>query len=172
MFLLSAHRVELEVQCDDDGWSHLELTRSLSWLQRHLLVLSVETLPIRLEFLHWVLNSLGFVSALEWVPRIRSAFQTILLYHLLLGTWIPLPFELSIIFLRWSFECELLKRPFSPVLPSPLSECLLSTFSPRSMHTQGKYLVRLSSQLAEVLIDLSLKSGDIRPLLQKEILVL
>ena len=49
MVLPSAHRVELEVHCGDD--SHLESTRSRHGLQRHLLILSVETLQVR-EVLH------------------------------------------------------------------------------------------------------------------------
>ena len=52
----------------------------------HLLVLWVETLPIRLEDLHWVLHSFRFAPVLEWVPGIRK-FQTIFLFHLLLGIW-------------------------------------------------------------------------------------
>ena len=52
MFLPSARRVELEAQCDDDRRSHLDSTRSLSGLQRNLLFLSVEALPVRLEVLH------------------------------------------------------------------------------------------------------------------------
>ena len=51
MFFLSAHRVELEVHCDDDKRSHLGSTQSLFGLQRHLLILPVETLPVRLEVL-------------------------------------------------------------------------------------------------------------------------
>ena len=39
MLLLVAHRVELEVPYDDDRWCHRESTRSLSKLQRHLLIL-------------------------------------------------------------------------------------------------------------------------------------
>ena len=47
MFHLSARGVEREVQFDDDRWSHHESTRSLSRLQRHLGILSVEALPVR-----------------------------------------------------------------------------------------------------------------------------
>ena len=54
-------------------------------LQRHLLILSVETLPVRLEVLHWDLRSSRFVPAVEWVLGIRSLLLTIFLYHLLLG---------------------------------------------------------------------------------------
>ena len=49
--------------------SLLESTKSLPGLQRHLLTLSVEVLPVRLEVLHWDLRSLQVVPALEWVPR-------------------------------------------------------------------------------------------------------
>ena len=52
MFLPSARGVELEVHCDDDRWSYLESTRSPHGLQRHLLILSVEALPVRLQVLH------------------------------------------------------------------------------------------------------------------------
>ena len=72
---------------DGDKWSHLVSTRRLFWLQRHLLILSVEALPIRLEVLPWDLHSLRFDRASEWVLGIRSHFLTILLYHLLLVTW-------------------------------------------------------------------------------------
>ena len=46
MFLPSA--LGVEVHCDDDN----ESTRSRPGLQRHLLILSVETLPVRHEVLH------------------------------------------------------------------------------------------------------------------------
>ena len=46
---------------DDDEWSHLPLTKCLFGLQRHLLVLSVETSPSFLEDLPWVLRSLRVV---------------------------------------------------------------------------------------------------------------
>ena len=72
MFLPSARRVELEVHCDDDIWGHL-------------LFLSVETLPVRHEVLHWDLHSLRVVPALEWVLGIRGPFLAIVLYHLPLG---------------------------------------------------------------------------------------
>ena len=85
MFLTSAHRVELEVHCDDDRWSHLESTRSRHGRQRHLLIVSVEAFPVRLEVLHWNLHSLRFVPALEWVLGIRCLFLTILLCLLQLG---------------------------------------------------------------------------------------
>ena len=52
MCLPSAHGVELEVHCDDDKGSHLESTRSRCELQRPLLILLVETLPVHLEVLH------------------------------------------------------------------------------------------------------------------------
>ena len=48
MCLPSAHGVELEVHCDDDKGSHLESTRSRCELQRPLLILLVETLPVHL----------------------------------------------------------------------------------------------------------------------------
>ena len=43
MFLPSARGVELEVHCDDDRASHLGSTQSRYGLQRHLLVLSVDS---------------------------------------------------------------------------------------------------------------------------------
>ena len=42
MILLSAHRGEIEFQCDDDKWSHLRLTTSHCGLQRPPLFLLVE----------------------------------------------------------------------------------------------------------------------------------
>ena len=83
MFLLSARRVEPEVQCDDDKGNPLRLTRSHVRLQRHLLFLSVET--VRLGILLGDLHSLQVVPALEWVLGLRGLFQTILLFHLRLG---------------------------------------------------------------------------------------
>ena len=58
MTLVSAHRDELEVQCDDDKWSHLRLTKSHFGLQRHLVFLLVETYPCFLKVLLWDLDSL------------------------------------------------------------------------------------------------------------------
>ena len=82
MFLLSAHKVELEVQCDDDRWNFLEQTKNLCGLQRHLLILSVGTPPLRHENLHWDSLTLRFAPVWKWVPGIRSISLTILLYHL------------------------------------------------------------------------------------------
>ena len=45
MILLSAHRDELEVQHDDDKWSHHQSTRSRSGLHRPLLFLQDEAHP-------------------------------------------------------------------------------------------------------------------------------
>ena len=101
---LPARRVELEFHCDGDRWSHLESTRSRNGLLRHLLILPVETLPIRLEVLHWDLRSLRSVPALEWVLGHRSLFLTVLLYHLLLGRWIHNLFVWSIHPSRLFFE--------------------------------------------------------------------
>ena len=52
LFLPSAHRVELEAHCDDDKRNHLESTWSRHGLQSYVDFLSVETRPVRLEFLH------------------------------------------------------------------------------------------------------------------------
>ena len=62
-------------------------------------------------------------------------------------------------------------RPSFPISRYPLTLCPLSKFPTRSMYTQERFLVKLSCQIDEVLIDLVLKSGDIQPLLQTELLV-
>ena len=172
MFLPSALRVELWVRCDDDIWSHLGSTRSRHSLQRHLLILSVETVPVHLEILHWSLRSLRFVPATEGILGNRSLFLTILLYHLLLGMWIHLLFVISRLLVRWFFEDKFLMRATFPNLPNPQSEYLVSKFPPRPAHSQERSQVRLVYQIDEIMIDLVLKSGDIQPLLQKELLIL
>ena len=150
----------------------LNRPKKLFGLQRHLLILSVGALQIRLEVLHWDLHSLRFVSTSEWVLGIRSLFRTIFLYHLQLGIWTPLPFVRSILLSHWFFEDKFLMRQNFPILQYPQSECLLLKFSPRWIHTQERLLVKLSCQIVEVLIGLALKCSGIQPLLQKELLVL
>ena len=172
MFLPSARRVELEVHCDDDRWSHRESTRSRQVLQRHLLILSVETLPLRLEVFHWKLRSFLFVPVFEWVLGSRSLFLTILPYHLPLRKMNFIFFSISIPLSRWFFEDEFLTRPTFPILPNPQSEYFLSKFPPRSVHTQERYQAILSCRIDEVLINLALKSEDTQPLMQKELLAL
>ena len=49
MCLPSTHTVEPQVHGDDDRLNHLGSTRNRCGLQRHRLVLPVDTLPIRLE---------------------------------------------------------------------------------------------------------------------------
>ena len=61
-------------------------------------------------------------------------------------------------------------RPSFPNLPNPQSENLLSIFPPRSAHSQERCLVMFSCQVDEVLLELSVKSDGIQPLLQKELL--
>ena len=63
MFLLSAHRVQLEVHCDGDRWSLIESFKNRHGLQSHLQVGYVETLPVRLEILPW-----GFLSPYGLIP--------------------------------------------------------------------------------------------------------
>ena len=46
-----ARGVGLEDHCDDDRWSHLVSTRNQHLVERHLLCLLVEILPIHLEVL-------------------------------------------------------------------------------------------------------------------------
>ena len=128
MFLLWAHGVELQVHRDGEKWNHLEKTKNLFGLQRHLLILSVGALQIRHEALHWDLHSLRFVSTSEWVLGIRSLFWTIFLYHLQLGIWTPLPFVRSILLSHWFFEDKFLMRQNFPILQYLLSQCLLSKF--------------------------------------------
>ena len=169
MFLLSAHWVELEVHCDGDSWNHLASTRSRHGLQRHLQVLSVETLPIRIEILHWNLPSIRHCLALECVLGSLTLFLTIFLYHLLQGIWILLPFLISMLLSHWFFEDKFLMHPTFPSLPDLLSEYLLSKFPPRWMHTQERFLVKLSCQIDEVLTVPSQKSDDTPPSTQNEL---
>ena len=65
----------------------LNRTKVFQRLQSHLLILSVEDFPVRLEVLHWDFHSLQFVTTWEWVLGIRNLFRLILLYHLQLGIW-------------------------------------------------------------------------------------
>ena len=46
----------------------------------------------------------------------------------------------------------------------------LTRFSPQPMHTRGIFLVRISYQIGGAFTGLSLKSSEIHPLLQKELL--
>ena len=55
-----------------------------------------------------IFASLRLVPALEEVLGIRSLFLTILLYHLLLGLWILLPFMTSTLLSHWLFEDKFL----------------------------------------------------------------
>ena len=105
------HTVDIEVPCDDDRWSHLGSTKNRHGLQRHLLVLRVETLPIRLKVPRRNLHSLRSVPDLEWVRGIRSLSLTTLLYHLLLGIYNILSFVASILLSRWFFEDKILMLP-------------------------------------------------------------
>ena len=77
---LTGKTTETTSACCVHRWSHVESTRSRHGRQRHLLIRSVEALPVHLEVLHWGLHSLRFVHASEWVLGIRCLFLTILLY--------------------------------------------------------------------------------------------
>ena len=61
---------------------------------------------------------------------------------------------------------------FSQKNLKPLSEYLLSKVSARQTHSQERYQLVRCCQIDEFLIDLSLKSDDIQPLLQEELLAL
>ena len=65
--LLSARRFELEIQCDDDDWSHLRWTKRHFGLQCHLLILSAATCPKCFEFLPCDIHALQIDPALEYV---------------------------------------------------------------------------------------------------------
>ena len=163
MFLPSALKTELEVHCDDDRWNHLGSTTSRHGLQRHLSILLVEILPFHLEVLHWNLRSLRVVRAFVWVlvPSASGNMNSSLF------------FVLSIPLSRWfSEEINFWCVQLFPDLPNLIPEYLISRFSPRSAHSQKRYLVLLSCQIDKVLINLALKSDDDQPLLQKEVLVL
>ena len=159
MFLPSAHRVELEVHCDDDRWIHLGSTESRHGLQPHLLILSVEVLQVRLGVQIFTPNGL-FAS----LPDNFAAPAAT-------GNMNSSPFcDLKKLLLHWFFEDKFLMRPNFPIVPDPQSEYLLSKFLPRSTHTQERFLAKLSCQIDEVLIDNVL--DDIQPLHQKEIIAL
>ena len=53
MFLLSAHKVELDFHVNTIKEVTLDRPKNLLGLQRHLLILSVETLTVRFEDLQW-----------------------------------------------------------------------------------------------------------------------
>ena len=110
-----------------------EVTLSRHGLQRHLWILSVETLPIHHELLCWNLRSLRLVPALEWVLGIRSLFLTILLFHLRMGKTNSPSFWL----INTSFALILrgyTSDVFNFSLADLLSECLLSQFPPHCLH--------------------------------------
>ena len=112
--LSSARRVELDVHCDDDRWSHLGTTKNRHGLQRHLWFLSEETLPVHHEVLCWNLRSLRMVPALEWILGIRGLFLIVLLYHLQMGIWIHHLLVWPILLSRWFFEDKYLMHPTFP----------------------------------------------------------
>ena len=122
---------------------------------------------------HSLLTVGSRLGASEWVLGIRALFLTILLNNLLLGIWIHLSFVIQILLSHWFFEDKFLMRPtFPPNLLNPLSEYLLSKFHPRSAESPERCQVILSCRIDEFLINLSVKSNDIQPLLQKVLLVL
>ena len=143
-----------------DRWSHLGSTRSRQRLQRHLLILSVETLPVRLEssteifapyrlfppwsgFSEFVVSSWQFCCSIcYWEYDVFSLFV--------------IPVLLS----RWFFEDEFLMRPKCPILPDPQSVYLLFKLHPRSMHTQERFLVKLSCQINWWSLDWSRAESD------------
>ena len=84
--------------------SLLESTKSLPGLQRHLLILSVEVLPVRLEVLHWDLRSLQVVPALEWVPRNFWSLPDNFAVPSAIGKWIQHLLVWSILLSRWFIE--------------------------------------------------------------------
>ena len=82
--LLSALRVELDFQGDDDECNLLRSTKNRHELLRHpLFHLLVESCP-NLKFCSKIFTPLQVVPALEGVLGIRGFFLTILLYRLLL----------------------------------------------------------------------------------------
>ena len=126
-----------------DRWNHLGSTRSRQGLQRHLLILSIETPPVHLEVLHRDLRSLQVVPVLEWILGILGLLLTILLFHLLLGIWLSSP----ICEINTSFALMFrgLISDASNFSKSSRSAIRMSPFqiSPRSMHTQEGFLVKL-----------------------------
>ena len=169
MFLLSARKAYLGVQYGDDRWSHLESTKSLSGVQRHLLILSVETLPARLEVLHWDLHSLRFVLASEWVLGIRGLFLTFSCTICYNWEYKFLPFVASILLLHWFFEDGFPMRASLPIPPHLQPEYVLSKF-PRDLCTsEGIFLAKLSCQIDEALTGLVQTSYKIQPLHKKRI---
>ena len=168
----SVHGVELEVDCDDDEESHLESTRSRHGFHRHLFILSIEALPVRLVVLHWDLLSLRLVPAYERVRGIRSLSLTILLFHLLPGIWIQSPFVKSIHLSRWFFEDWFLMLPNSPTLPIPQSEYLLSKFHTAINWHPRKITCNTFLKNWCILINLSATLHDVKSLLHKEFLAL
>ena len=97
MFLPSAHRnTRFNVMTINEV--------TLNELQPHLLILSVEALPVRLEVLHWNPQTLRVVPAFEWVLGIRGLFLTIFLFHVLLGMSNIVPLWRQHFLLHWFFK--------------------------------------------------------------------
>ena len=66
---------------------------------------------------------------------------------------------------RRFFGDKFLMHPTFPNLPDLLSEYILFKSLPRPAQTQKRLRVKLSCQIDEFLLDLSVKSDDIQPLL-------
>ena len=102
-------------------------------------------LVCRLRLFHFAMRvspetlSLRFAPTSEWeVPGIRSLFLTILPNHLPQEIQILHFFELSGLLSHSVFQDIFLMRPKFPTLQYQQSECLLSKFLPRSLHTPEK----------------------------------
>ena len=167
MFLPSANGVELVIRCDENEWSHLGLTKSLFGVQRQLLFLSIETLPVRLEVLHWDLRSLQVVLAFEWVLRIRGLLLTILLYHPLLGILNIHTFVASILLFAL-----ILRGLISHASMFSNSSMSAIRISPCQIHPAiNAYPMSIPVEtFLPNCWSLDWSRGDIQPLLQKELL--
>ena len=130
-FLPSVPRVELEVRCDDDGWSH-------PWIDQK----SARASASSVDSAGWSSPNSPWrsaeifspsVPALEWVFGIRSLFLTILLYHQLWGTLTLPPFEVSTLL---SHDSSRINFRYVHVSNSSMSAIKISPFQvhPRSMH--------------------------------------
>ena len=107
-------------------------------------------------------HSLQVDPASEWVLGIRSLFLTILLFQLRMGK----PNSPSFWLISTSFALISSQGKYS----MQLSEYLLSKFTPQSARILDRFQVVLSCQIDKFSSDLSVKTDDIQPLLQKRII--
>ena len=162
--LPSARRVELEVHCDDDRWSHLQSTKKIGtgfsvicWFCRFRLS------PFALNF------STDIFTPYKLFPLYSGYSEFVVSPWPLCCTICDGEYEF-IIFLSDQYDSSRLMCPTFPDLPHLPSEYLLSKLSPRSAHSPEWFLVILSCQIDEFSPDLSVKTDDLQTIAPKGII--